>query len=125
MVAPGGFLREGLAKVPYRQAPYTERYPSLATILEDQPGAPVNNRFTDNLGDAKAIVSYDFPKTATFGVDLGNRAVGKLATDFPVFLNGLPRDAPAFADLTETVKLIQKTMSTMNNLPFRNKIGDR
>lgn len=124
MAAPGGLLREGLAKVPYRQAPY-DRYPSLATILEDQPGAPLNNRFTDNLGDVKSIVSYDFPKTATFGVDSGNLAVGKLATDFPIFLNGLPPDAPAFAALTETVKLIQKTMSTMKNLPFRNKIADR
>ncbi len=125
MAAPGGLLREGLAKVPYRQAPYADRYPSLATILEDQPGAPLNNRFTDNLGDVKSIVSYDFPKTATFGVDSGNRAVGKLATDFPVSLNGLPPDAPASADLTETGKLIQKTMSTMKNLPFRNKIADR
>jgi hypothetical protein len=37
------FLRNGLAAVPYKQKPYKKRYPHLANILEDEPGAPKYN----------------------------------------------------------------------------------
>lgn len=36
-------LRKRLAAVPYNQTPYKERYPHLANILEDDPGAPKYN----------------------------------------------------------------------------------
>lgn len=40
---PNSTLRKGLAAVPYNQTPYKERYPHLANILEDDPGAPKYN----------------------------------------------------------------------------------
>jgi Right handed beta helix region len=40
---PNSTLRKGLAAVPYNQTPYKERYPHLANILEDEPGAPKYN----------------------------------------------------------------------------------
>lgn len=66
---PNGTLRKGLAAVPYNRAPYKERYPHLANILEDEPGAPKyniarRNKFVGNVAvriskDAEAGISID------------------------------------------------------------------
>ena len=41
-------LLGGLAAVPYRQAPWSERYPSLSGVLERHPEMPFGNRITGN-----------------------------------------------------------------------------
>lgn len=124
MVAPTGALTKGLEAVPYRQGRWAQRYPDLANILADRPGAPVRNRIADNLGDAEPLVKYDRPETAAFGTDTGNRDIGKLAFDFPASLKGLPRDAPAAQRLEETRVLVARAMQAMRDLPFRAKLGE-
>ena len=42
-VAPGGALRVLLDQQPYREPIWRKRYPTLATVLDNQPGAPVGN----------------------------------------------------------------------------------
>ncbi len=56
---PTGIFRKSLAAVPYDQSPYSERYPHLANILEDDPGAPKYNIARLNRFDAKAVVKVD------------------------------------------------------------------
>jgi len=51
MAKPGGALMKGLEAVPYRDAVWASRYPDLARLPDDRPGAPVGNRFLDNLAD--------------------------------------------------------------------------
>lgn len=53
---PNSTFRKGLAAVPYNQTPFKERYPHLANILEDDPGAPKynvarRNSFVGNVAD--------------------------------------------------------------------------
>jgi hypothetical protein len=122
MVKPGGTLRQGLESGAYREAPYADRYPNLATILEDQPGAPLHNRFIGNLASSEPIVAYDDKKTASFGVDTGNRAIGDVAMDFPASLDGVPRDARALPRLMETRTLIRGTVEMMKTLLFRDRL---
>lgn len=45
---PVSGLRQALARVPYRQGPYL-KYPGLATVLEDAPGAPKGDRLLGNI----------------------------------------------------------------------------
>lgn len=47
-LASGGFRRK-LAEVPYDKPPYSNRYPHLAGILDDDPGAPKYNVVKGNL----------------------------------------------------------------------------
>jgi hypothetical protein len=122
MVKPGGILRQGLEGGAYREAPYADRYPNLATILEDQPGAPLHNRFIDNLASSEPIVAYDDKKTASFGVDIGNRAIGDAVVDFPASLDGVPQDALALPRLKETQTLIRRTDEMMKTLLFRDRL---
>jgi hypothetical protein len=124
MVKPGGILRQGLESEAYREAPYADRYPNLATILEDQPGAPLHNRFIDNLASSEPIVAYDDKKTASFGVDTGNRAIGDVAMDFPASLDGVPQDARALPRLKETQTLIRGTAEMMKTLFFRDRLSN-
>lgn len=58
---PNGTLRKRLAEVPYNQIPYKERYPHLANILEDEPGAPKYNVARRNhlIGNAAVSISKD------------------------------------------------------------------
>jgi len=42
--------------VPYNKAPYKERYPHLANILEDEPGAPKYNVARRNHLDGNSAV---------------------------------------------------------------------
>ena len=42
-------IQTTLRAVPYRQPPYSSRYPHLANILEDEPGLPKYNRILRNI----------------------------------------------------------------------------
>jgi hypothetical protein len=42
-VAPGGAMLVTLAQVPYRQPPWSKKYPQLLRVLEDDPGSPKGN----------------------------------------------------------------------------------
>jgi Right handed beta helix region len=48
-VQAGGTLPEGLRAVPYTKPPWSERYPRLLTLLEDDPGAPKGNVIARNI----------------------------------------------------------------------------
>ncbi|MHC4207969.1 MAG: right-handed parallel beta-helix repeat-containing protein, partial [Planctomycetota bacterium] len=48
-VEPGGTLPERLKAVPYRQPPWSEKYPSLVNILDDSPGEPRGNIVRRNI----------------------------------------------------------------------------
>ena len=121
MAKPGGILRKSLEDVPYDVPPYSTKYPGMATILDDQPGAPLHNRFMDNLGQTDPVVAYDFPKTIPLGIDEGNRTIVADKIDFPASLDGIPRDTPAQENLKETQILILKTIETMKALSFFKK----
>jgi hypothetical protein len=49
---PWDYMRERLEAMNYKQPPYSERYPQLRTLDEDDPRRPANNRFLRN------VVSY-------------------------------------------------------------------
>ncbi len=42
-------LRQRLAEIPYDKPPWSERYPQLLTLLDNQPMAPVGNIFRRNI----------------------------------------------------------------------------
>jgi hypothetical protein len=42
-------MMQGLRAVPYREEPWRSRYPELATILDDEPWAPVGNVLRRNV----------------------------------------------------------------------------
>jgi len=46
---PDGVLQERLRAVPYRQPPWSERYPRLVNILDDEPAAPKGNLIARNV----------------------------------------------------------------------------
>ncbi|CAB3786069.1 right-handed parallel beta-helix repeat-containing protein [Pararobbsia alpina] len=46
---PNGIFRTQLAAVHYDQPPYSTRYPLLAVILSNMPGAPLNNLLSRNI----------------------------------------------------------------------------
>ena len=48
-VEEGGTLPERLKAVPYTKPPWSDRYPRLVNILEDEPGAPKGNRIIQNI----------------------------------------------------------------------------
>jgi hypothetical protein len=72
---PNSTMRKNLAAVPYNKSPYKERYPHLANILEDDPGAPkynvarrnqlIGNVAVDILKDAEAGISIESLNAAT------------------------------------------------------------
>jgi len=48
-VKPGGIMPERLKAVPYKQPPWSDRYPKLVNILEDDPGVPKGNIIRRNV----------------------------------------------------------------------------
>ncbi|MFN3420182.1 MAG: hypothetical protein ACK40X_00470 [Armatimonadota bacterium] len=42
-------MKERLMAVPYKQPPWSERYPKLVNILEDEPAAPKGNIIRRNI----------------------------------------------------------------------------
>ena len=67
-------------------------------------------------------MAYDDKKTASFGVDIGNRAIGDAVVDFPASLDGVPQDALALPRLKETQTLIRRTDEMMKTLLFRDRL---
>ena len=63
---PNGEMIQFLARVPYKDALWTARYPALAGILADQPCVPKGNAIVDN--------TYCRLKTATF-IDASNASI--------------------------------------------------
>ncbi len=124
MGMPDGLLTKGLAQVPFKEWPYTAHYPELAKILEDHPGAPLNNRIVRNLGQSVPIVMYDSPETASFGFDSGNERIDPVEINFPASLDGLPLTSPALPRLKETQTLIQQTLKNVKQLRFLQKVDD-
>jgi len=60
MVAPGGIMRQRLDEMPWRTPLWTDRYPGLATLLDDEPVAPRRNVIRRNVsvgGEWKRIES--------------------------------------------------------------------
>ena len=71
MVLPDGILRKRLEEVPYKQPPWSQRYPKLAKILDDDPGVPKGNIIRLNVIQAsKPIVTA--PDVDRFGVVADN-----------------------------------------------------
>jgi len=66
---PNGQLRQQLALVRYNQPPYSTRYPSLATLLENAPGAPKGNVLRRNAVIGGKAASIDL--RATPYIDVG------------------------------------------------------
>jgi hypothetical protein len=48
-VRPGGSMPKLLAAIPYRAPPWSQRYPQLLTLLNDDPGAPKGNVVSRNV----------------------------------------------------------------------------
>lgn len=63
MVVEGGWLRNILDQTPYKTPPWSERYPELVNILEDDPGYPKGNIIRRNINwDGKWLNIYDRAK---------------------------------------------------------------
>ncbi len=71
---PKGTLQQGLNAVPYRGALYASRYPNLATIREDDFGAPKYNVFRRNviIGGQTSNISAE----ARTGIEIVKNRVG-------------------------------------------------
>ena len=54
-----GILRQRLERVPYRIPPYSERYPTMVNLLEDEPGAPKGNRLMANTVVGGALLDLE------------------------------------------------------------------
>ncbi|GAB7522859.1 right-handed parallel beta-helix repeat-containing protein [Paraburkholderia sp. 2C] len=66
---PNGQLRHQLALVRFNQPPYSTHYPSLATLLDDAPGAPKGNVLRRNAVIGGKAASIDL--RATPYIDIG------------------------------------------------------
>ena len=96
-VQTGGTLPTRLKAVPYQQPPWSERYPQLVNILDDQPGAPKGNVVVRNISIGGKWANIE--KAAEPLVKLENNLVDK----DPLFVDAarmdfqLREDSPAFA----------------------------
>lgn len=115
-----GILRQELDKTPYQVPPWSLRYPELVNILNDRPGAPINNTFSDNIAVGGPLLKYDSPKT----MELANRKDSvemrsTLTGRFPDVLDELPA-GPAKVSLSiDTYRMFIRTRSTMDQLRQR------
>jgi len=119
MAQAGGSLTKSLNGVPLHSALWEARYPALARLADARPGAPLDNRFLDNLADRMPVVAYDRPQTALYGEESGSRRIDPVGIDFPVSLAGLPADAPAAQALAATAARVIATEQAMQALSFR------
>ena len=96
-VEENGVLRQRLAAMPYQRPPWSERYPQLLTLLDDQPGAPKGNVVERNIRVGGKWLNVD--KAAAPWVSPTNNWVDRE----PGFVNAerldfrLRKDAPARA----------------------------
>ena len=49
VASPNGVMPQRLMAMPFRQPPWSQRYPQLATVLDDNPGAPKHNTLRYNV----------------------------------------------------------------------------
>lgn len=66
---PDGTIRKALAAMPYQTPPWSDRYPELVNILDEEPGLPLGNRVEYNiflhsgslliLKEAKGLVHFN------------------------------------------------------------------
>lgn len=70
-VVPGGALPAKLKQMPYRRPPWSERYPRLVDILDDEPALPKRNRIENNLLSASGPMALN-PVAAMLGTVAGN-----------------------------------------------------
>lgn len=119
MTKPGGALMKSLEAVPIESAVWAARYPGLAKLRDDRPGAPLGNVFADNLSDRAPIVAYDRPETAAFGKEWGNQTIAPSAGDFPASLPPLPANSV----LRATADRIAATERAMSALRFRERVA--
>lgn len=80
-------LRPALAAVPYMQPPWSDRYPALRRILDDEPAAPSGNVITRNIsvgGRWQNIAASAMPLTQVSDnlVDVDPRFVNRVRGDF-------------------------------------------
>lgn len=74
---PNGTLRNNLTAVPYNLSPYKERYPHLANILEDEPGAPKYNIARRNHFEGNAAVRISKDAEAGISIERLNEVGGE------------------------------------------------
>lgn len=92
------FIMNGLKEVPYDRSPYTNRYPHLANILEDEPAKAKYNQITNNviIGKMKPIDWLDGLGEKTV-MTQGNtlvreaREVSLQESDYAVKVPGFPK----------------------------------
>ncbi|MDP2240449.1 MAG: right-handed parallel beta-helix repeat-containing protein [Burkholderiales bacterium] len=70
---PNGTLQKRLTSVPFNRAPYSDRYPHLSNIIDDEPAAPKYNLVRNNMFVASEPFGID--KDAESGVLLENNRV--------------------------------------------------
>jgi hypothetical protein len=72
-------LEERLEAVPYRDAPWRDRFPELLTLLEDEPMVPKGNVVRGNLLVRSGRIDQDMAsEVKTHGILEGNLAVERL-----------------------------------------------
>lgn len=67
-----GFLKKGLAGLPYKMPPWSTRFPELARIMEDQPDWPKGNVFRNNVlcFNIPMWIAKEFPEVSDVGGNL-------------------------------------------------------
>ncbi|WP_210321693.1 right-handed parallel beta-helix repeat-containing protein [Bradyrhizobium sp. CIR48] len=84
--ALGGELERRLRAVPYDRDRWATRYPALATLAENDPGSPVNNKEKDNilLGHG-TLVEFRAPEDAQYWAQRDTTtAIGRSRRGWPV-----------------------------------------
>jgi parallel beta-helix repeat protein len=96
-VDPDGTMPQRLAEMPYRQPPWSERYPQLLKLLADDPGAPKGNVLRNNvivaspeMNLAKEVVKFgtvsdNWTTGETLGLGGPTAEDFRLRDDSPVF----------------------------------------
>jgi hypothetical protein len=111
-VAPGGVMRERLQAMPYRQPPWSERYPDLLSLLDDTPGAPKGNIIRRNIIHASGPLQLA-PEVVKAGTVADNPATG----EDPGFQDAAQSDFQLRADAP-----ILKHLPGFEKIPFE-RIG--
>lgn len=80
---PGGRLRLELEQLLRRRDAYRGRHTALDWVLQDRPGAPVNNRVEHNIGSQSHITTYTNESIRLLGTDYCNVSVTIGRISFP------------------------------------------
>ena len=66
-----GELNTKLNAMPFRQPPWSTRYPTLATLPEDRIGVPLGNVVRNNLLLGRTMIEYEYPDSRPYLSDEG------------------------------------------------------